>query len=176
MKDMLECYARPFLIRPFDSLSAARAFVALTGSGKSSRPLNQALTSLVSTLLDPVYSSRIPFELLPHSTLTHFQQRLEQIFCERAGFLERMSSVVYARAFERNDRDPLRAHLLRVGNVINARDWPVPLGTPAEALYPEAAPAVEAALSPSTHVLREAAVYCFVAEKVSDAGLGFDGG
>lgn len=176
MRDMLEFYARPFLIRPFESLSAARAFVALTGSSKSSRPLNQALTSLVSTLRDPVYSSRFPFELQPHSTLAHFEQRLEQIFCERAGFLQRMSSVVYARAFERNDNEPLRSHALRVGNVRHARDWPVPLGTPAEALHPEAAPAVEAAFRPSTHVLREAAVYCFVAEKVADAQLGFDGG
>lgn len=176
MKEMLERYARPFLIRPFDSLAAARAFVALTGSSQSSRPLSQALTSLVSTLRDPAYSSRIPFDLVPHSTLTHFQQRLEQIFCERAGFSQRMSSVVYARDFERNVRDPLRAHALRVGSVKSSRDWPVPLGTPTEALHPEAAPAVEVAWSSSTHVLREAAVYCFVAEKVSDGALGALGG
>jgi hypothetical protein len=176
MKDMLERYARPFLIRPFESLSAARGFVALTGSSRGSRPLNQALTSLVSTLRDPAYSSRFPFDLQPHSTLTHFQQRLEQIFCERAGFSQRMSSVVYARDFERNEHEPLRAHTLRVGSVRSARDWPAALGTPAEALHSEAAPVLETALSPSTHVLREAAVYCFVAEKVSDAELKVDGG
>lgn len=176
MKEMLERYARPFLIRPFDSLAAARAFVALTGNGEGSRPLNQALTSLVSTLRDPAYSSRIPFDLLPHSTLTHFQQRLEELFSEREGFSQRMSRVVYARAFEKNDQDALRAHTLRVGSIQSSRNWPAPLGTPAEALHPEAAPAVEADSSPSTHVLREAAVYCFVAEKVAGAGLGALGG
>ncbi len=170
MKDMLERYARPFLVRPFESRSAARAFVALTGSANNSRPLNQALTSLVSTLSAPQYSSHFAFDLKPHSTLTYFQQRLEQIFSEQRGFLRRMSNVVYARDFERNDRDPLRAHLLRVGIVKSAQDWPVPLGTSADALHPQAAPEVESGLNASTHVLREAAVYCFVAEKVSDVG------
>lgn len=176
MKDMLERYARPLLARPFDSLSAARAFVALTGSHAGSRPLYQALTSLVSTLSDPMYSTRFPFDLRPHSTLTHFQERLEGLFGERERFLRCMSSVVYARDFERNGSEPLRAEVLRVGNVKSSRDWPAALGTPAEALYPDAAPACEAAVRPSTHVLREAAVYCFVAEKVSDAQRGLDGG
>lgn len=171
MANMLERYAHPFVMRPFDSLLAARAFVALTGDVNSSRPLNQALTSLVSTLSAPQYSSRFAFDLWPHSTLTHFQQRLEQIFSEEAGFARRMSSVIYARDFERNESDPLRAQVLRAGIVKNTGDWPIPLGTPAQQLHPQAAPASASNLSPSTHVLREAAVYCFVAEKTSDAGL-----
>lgn len=171
MLNMLERYARPFITRPFDSLAAARAFVALTSSDNNSRPLNQALTSLVSTLSAPQYSSRFAFDLRPHSTLTHVQQRLEQIFSEQAGFSQRLSSVVYARAFEKNDRDQIRAQVLRVGIVKNTEDWPIPLGTPAEQLHPQGArePEPESNASPSTHVLREAAVYCFVAEKTSDA-------
>lgn len=169
MVNMLERYARPFVTRPYDSLLAARSFVALTSSGNNSRALNQALTSLVSTLSAPQYSSRFAFDLRPHSTLTHFQQRLEQIFNEEAGFSTRMSSVVYARAFEKNDRDQIRAQVLRVGIVKNTEDWPIPLGTPAEQLHPEGAAEPESNVSPSTHVLREAAVYCFVAEKTSDA-------
>jgi len=169
MLNMLERYARPFIMRPFDSLSAARSFVALTSSDKNTRPLNQALTSLISTLSAPQYSSRFAFDLRPHSTLTHFQQRLEQIFNEEAGFLQRMSSVVYARAFEKDDHNPLRAQVLRVGIVKNAEDWPVALGTPAQQLHPEGAAEPESSVSPSSHVLREAAVYCFVAEKTSHA-------
>jgi SAM-dependent methyltransferase len=165
MAKILEAYSAPFLKRPFNSLLAARAFVALTSDLKNSRPMNQALTSLVSTLRRPPYSQYIPFELLAHSSLAHFESSLNGYFGADFGFVPRLSAVVYARAFEPSRGEPLRAHVRRVGIVQNSVSWPAPVGVPARHLKPDL-PSLEVPdATPDSHILREAAVYAFVAEK-----------
>jgi SAM-dependent methyltransferase len=165
MAKMLAGYAAPFLKRPFDSLLAARAFVALTSDLRSSRPMNQALTSLVSTLRHPPYSQFIPFELVAHSSLAHFESRLQGYFGADFGFTPRLSAVVYARAFEPSRGEPLRAHVRRVGIVQNSVTWPAPVGFPARDLKMDLPSPEFPDATPESHILREAAVYAFVAEK-----------
>jgi SAM-dependent methyltransferase len=167
MAKILEGYSAPFLKRPFDSLLAARAFVALTSDLKNSRPMNQALTSLVSTLRQPPYSQYIPFELLAHSSLAHFEASLKCHFSADFGFAPRLSAVVYARAFDPNRSEPLRAHMRRVGIVQNSVSWPAPVGIPACQLKMDLPSPEMPAATPDSHILREAAVYAFVAEKTA---------
>jgi hypothetical protein len=132
---------------------------------KNSRPMNQALTSLVSTLRQPPYSQQIPFELTSFSTLAHFQARLERHFGTDFGFESRLSSVVFARTFEPDENEALRAHARRVGVVRNSLDWPEPVGLPVSELHTDFSCSTPPEATPQTHVLREAAVYCFVAER-----------
>jgi hypothetical protein len=165
MAKILQGYSAPFLKPPFDALRAARAFVALTSDLRNSRPMNQALTSLVSTLRRPPYSQYIPFELLAHSSLAHFESRLKGYFGADFGFAPRLSAVVYARAFEPSSSEPLRAHVRRVGIVQNSVSWPAPVGVPAQHLKMDLPSPEMPDATPDSHVLREAAVYAFVAEK-----------
>jgi hypothetical protein len=165
MAKMLERYSAPFLARPFDPLIAARAFVALTSDLRNSRPMNQALTSLVSTLRRPPYSQRIPFDLVAHSSLAHFESRLMGYFGAEFGFVPRLSAVVYARAFEPNCGEPLRAHVRRVGIVQNSVSWPAPVGVPARQLKMDLPSPEMVEATPDSHILREAAVYAFVAQR-----------
>lgn len=165
MAKILEGYSAPFLKRPFDSLLAARAFVALTSDLRNSRPMNQALTSLVSTLRQPPYSQYIPFELLAHSSLAHFESRLKEYFGADFGFVPRLSAVVYARAFDPSRGEPLRAHVRRVGIVQNSVSWPAPVGIPARQLKVDLPSPEMPEATPDSHILREAAVYAFVAER-----------
>lgn len=165
MAKMLAGYAAPFLKRPFDPLLAARAFVALTSDLRNGRPMNQALTSLVSTLRRPPYRQNIPFELVAHSSLAHFESRLKGYFGADFGFMPRLSAVVYARAFEPSRGDPLRAHVRRVGIVQNSVNWPAPVGVPARDLKMDLPSPEMPDATPESHILREAAVYAFVAEK-----------
>jgi SAM-dependent methyltransferase len=165
MATILEGYSAPFLKRPFDSLNAARAFVALTSDLRNSRPMNQALTSLFSTLRRPPYSQYIPFELVAHSSLSHFESSLRGYFGDDFGFVPRLSAVIYARAFEPNQSEPLRAHVRRVGIVQNSMSWPAPVGVPARQLKMDLPSSEMADATPDSHILREAAVYAFVAER-----------
>jgi hypothetical protein len=167
MAAMLKGYSAPFLKRPFDPLLAARAFVALTSDLRNSRPMNQALTSLVSTLRHPPYSQYIPFELLAHSSVAYFESSLNRYFGAEFGFLPRLSEVVYARAFDLNRGEPLRAHVRRVGIVQNSVSWPAPVGVPARALKGDLPSPEMPEATPDSHILREAAVYAFVAERTS---------
>jgi SAM-dependent methyltransferase len=167
---MLQGYSAPFLKRPFDALLAARAFVALTSDLKNSRPMNQALTSVVSTLRQPPYSRHMPFELAAHSSMAHFESRLKGYFGTDFGFAPRLSAVVYARAFEPNRGEPLRAHVRRVGIVQNSTSWPAPVGIPALQLKSDLPSSEAPGATSDSHILREAAVYAFVAEK-TNAGL-----
>lgn len=167
MARILEAYSAPFLKRPFNALLAARAFVALTSDLRNSRPMNQALTSLVSTLRRPPYSQYIPFELLAHSSLAHFESSLKGYFGADFGFVPRLSAVVYARAFEPSRGEPLRAHVRRVGIVQNSVSWPAPVGVPARHLKLDLPNLEVPDPTPDTHILREAAVYAFVAERTA---------
>ena len=164
MANMLLAYSAPFVKRPFDSLRAARAFVALTSDLRNSRPMNQALTSVVSTLRQPPYSQRIPFELAAHSSLAHFESRLMGYFGADLGFAPLLSAVVYARAFEPSRGEPLRAHVRRVGIVQNSVGWPAPVGVPARQLKMDLPSPELPGATPDSHILREAAVYAFAAE------------
>jgi SAM-dependent methyltransferase len=165
MAKILEGYSAPFLKQPFDALLAARAFVALTSDLRNSRPMNQALTSLVSTLRQPPYSQHIPFDLVAHSSLAHFESSLKGYFGADFGFVPRLSAVVYARAFDPSRGEPLRAHVRRVGIVQNSVNWPAPVGIPACQLKADLPSPDMPAATPDSHILREAAVYAFVAEK-----------
>jgi SAM-dependent methyltransferase len=165
MAAILERYAAPFVKRPFDSLLAARAFVALTSDIRNSRPMNQALTSLVSTLRHPPYSEYIPFELVAHSSLAHFESSLKGYFGDDLRFIPRLSAVVYARAFEPSRGEPLRAHVRRVGIVQNSVSWPAPVGISARQLKMDLPSLEMPDATPESHILREAAVYAFVVEK-----------
>jgi hypothetical protein len=165
MAKLLAGYSAPFLKRPFDSLLAARAFVALTSDLRNSRPMNQALTSLVSTLRHPPYSQYIPFELVAHSSLAHFESSLKRYFGADFGFVPRLSAVVYARAFEPSHGEPLRAHVRRVGIVQNSVSWPAAVGVPARHLQADLPSPEMPAATPESHILREAAVHAFVAER-----------
>lgn len=167
MVKMLERYAEPFVKRPFDALSAARAFVALTSDIKNSRPMNQALTSLVSTLRQAPYSQQIAFEMVAHSSLAHFKDRLDGHFDIKSGFSTRLSAVVYSRIYEPNQGEPLRAQLRRVGIVQNSEHWPAPVGLPVARLDPSQPDPEQTSATPQSHILREAAVYCLVAERRS---------
>jgi hypothetical protein len=166
MAKLLAGYSAPFLKRPFDSLLAARAFVALTSDLKNSRPMNQALTSLVSTLRHPPYSQYIPFELVAHSSLAHFESTLRRYFGAELGFVPRLSAVVYARAFDPNRGEPLRAHVRRVGIVQNSVSWPAAVGVPARQLKMDLPSPEMPGATPESHILREAAVHAFVAERI----------
>jgi hypothetical protein len=165
MATMLQRYSAPFLRRPFDSLRAARAFVALTSDLRNSRPMNQALTSLVSTLRHPPYLQHLPFELVAHSSLAHFESRLKGYFGADFGFVPRLSAVVYARTFEPSRGEPLRAHVRRVGIVQNSVSWPAPVGVPARDLKVDLPSTELPGATPDSHILREAAVFAFVAER-----------
>ncbi len=165
MAEMLTRYASPFLEQPFDSLAAAKAFVALTSDIRNSRPMNQALTSLMSTLKQPQYAQRVPFELKAHSSLAHFESQLVRCFGEEYGFSPRLSTVVYARSFEEDRQASLRALVRRVGIIQNSEDWPAPVGVPVHELKPDLAPSGPGNATLQSHVLREAGVYCFVSER-----------
>ena len=168
MAKLLERYSAPFLKRPFDSLLAARAFVALTSDLRNSRPMNQALTSIVSTLRQLPYSRCIPFELLAHSSLAYFESSLNRYFAADFGFVPRVSTVVYARSFDPSRDEPLRARVRRVGIVQNSVTWPAPVGVPARDLKTDLPSPEMPTATPDSHILREAAVYAFVAEKAPD--------
>ena len=165
MLGMLQRYLSVFAQQPFDSLAAARAFVRLTSEPAVGRPVNQALTSLYTTLTQPPYSQHLPFELQPHSSLARFKATLERYFSPDFGFHLRMSDIVYARAYEADETDPLRARVRRVGIGQNSADWPAPQGIAAWQLAPELAHLEPTPGRIDQHVLREAAVYCFVAER-----------
>ncbi len=192
---MFERYTDVFLNKPFDALSAARAFVRLTSDPTTGRPVNQALMSLYTTLRQPPYREHVPFELRSLSSLQYFQRTLEHHFKPSLGFQQRLSHVVYARRYEPNVDEPLRARVRRVGIGQNSVHWPVPegvaasqlqrqrapakgaVGTPAMADGTQVMPAIAggsvdgAPVKPETHILWEAAIYCFVAEK-DPAGSG----
>jgi hypothetical protein len=127
--------------------------------------MNQALMSLFTTLQQPPYSEHMPFHLQSHSSLAHFKASVEHYFGCDFGFELRLSDIVYARTYELDEDSPLRARVRRVGIGQNCVDWPVPEGIPAHHLKPDLPGAEVAGVAPSSHVLREAAVYCFVAEK-----------
>ena len=167
MAGMLHRYMAVFLKQPFESLPAARTFVELTSAPAVGRPMNQALMSLFTTLGQPPYSEHLPFDLLPHSSLAHFKATLEHYFGPSFGCKPRLSTIVYARAYEANDTDALRARVRRVGIGQNSVHWPNPQGVPTRQLKPDLAPPEPANATVATHVLREAAIYCMVAEKCS---------
>ncbi len=158
-------YLAVFSRQPFDALLAARAFVKLTSDPVAGRPMNQALMSLYTTLQQPPYSQHMPFELSSQSTLAHFQARLEHYFGRDFGYELRLSNIVYARAYEADEEEPLRARVRRVGIGQNSVDWPEPEGVPTSQLQPDLPSPDVSDVTPQTHVLREAAIYCLVAEK-----------
>jgi SAM-dependent methyltransferase len=165
MAGMLDRYMGAFTKRPFDPLPAARTFVELTSDPEVGRPLNQALTSLFTTLKQPPYSNYLPFDLHSHSSLAHFQNTLERYFGPDFGYRLRLSTIVYARAYEVDDTAPLRARVRRVGIGQNSLDWPSPQGFPTQQLN-SALPITDlSSVSPQSHVLHEAAIYCLVSEK-----------
>ena len=168
MAAMLQRYMATFSRQPFESLPAARAFVQLTSDPSVGRPMNQALTSLFTTLTQPPYSEHLPFDLQPHSSLAHFKATLEHYFGPDFGFRVRMSAIVYARAYEVDETDPLRARVRRVGIGQNSVDWPAPEGVATWQLKPELAHWEPTPGTIDRHVLREAAIYCLVAEKRTD--------
>jgi SAM-dependent methyltransferase len=165
MAAMLDRYMAVFSKQPFEALPAARSFVELTSDPEVGRPLNQALTSLFTTLQSPPYSEHLPFELQSHSSLAHFKATLEHYFGPDFGYRLRFSGIVYARAYEADTSAPLRARVRRVGIGQNSVDWPSPQGVPTHTLNPTLPSADATGLSAQTHVLREAAIYCLVSEK-----------
>ncbi len=165
MAAMLHRYMAVFLKQPFESLPAARAFVQLTSDPVVGRPMNQALMSLFTTLAQPPYATHLPFDLRAHSSLAYFKATLERHFGPEFGFAQRLSAIVYARAYEANESDPLRARVRRVGIGQNSVDWPAPQGVPTCRLKPDLPEPEPTDVSVATHVLREAAIYCLVAEK-----------
>lgn len=166
MAAMLERYTSVFLRRPFEALPAARAFVELTSSSDVGRPVNQALMSLFTTLQQPPYSTQLPFDLQSHSSLVNFKTTLDGYFGREFGFEIRVSTIVYARSFEPDVQDPLRARVRRVGIGQNSAFWPEPRGVHTSRLTGNLSDALQSDVSPSTHILREAAIYCLIAEKV----------
>ncbi len=162
---MFERYVAPFSQRPFDPLVAARAFVRLTSDPAVGRPLNQALMSLFTTLQQPPYSELVPFDLRAHSSLGYFKALLEHYFGPAFGFELQLSDIVYARAYEADEPDPMRARVRRVGIGQNSTHWPAPEGIPAQTLDPELPSPESAGATIETHVLREAAIYCLVSER-----------
>lgn len=166
---MLHRYSSVFSKEPFELLPAARTFVKLSSDPATGRPMNQALTSLYTTLQQPAYAGRIPFELRPHASLDHFKARLEHYFGPDLGYRLRLSSIVYARSYELDDENPVRARVRRVGVGQNCVNWPTPLGIAAHRLKPGLDSDELADVSPDSHVLREAAVYCLVSEKAHSA-------
>lgn len=165
MAAMLQRYMAVFLKQPFESLPAARVFVELTSDPAVGRPMNQALMSLFTTLAQPPYSDHLPFDLRSHSSLAHFKKTLEHHFGPEFAFELQLSTILYARAYEANETDALRARVRRVGIGQNSVDWPAPEGAPTRQLKPDLAGPEPADATVATHVLREAAIYCFVAEK-----------
>lgn len=162
---MFQRYMAVFSKQPFEPLAAARAFVRLTSDPATGRPMNQALMSLFTTLRQPPYSQHMPFELRSQSSLAYFKATLEHHFGPDFGYELRLSHVVYARAYEADAQEPLRARVRRVGIGQNSVDWPAPLGVPTNQLQPDLPSPDPAGATPETHVLREAAIYCLVAEK-----------
>lgn len=168
---MLDRYLRYFLRQPFELLPAARAFVELTSNPEVGRPMNQALMSLYTTLQRPPYSEHLRFDLESHSSLSYFKTSLEQYFGSAFGFELRYSSIVYARAYEPNLEDPLRARVRRVGIGQNSLDWPAPQGVPAQQLKPDLPSPEPNGAAIETHVLRESAMYCLVSERCEAPGV-----
>lgn len=166
MAPMLQRYLTYFTTQPFELLPAARAFVELTSDPAVGRPMNQALMSLFTTLRQPPYSDHLRFDLQSQSSLAHFKATLERHFGPAFGFEVRVSTIVYARAYEPDTSEPLRARVRRVGIGQNSLEWPAPLGVPACELKPDLPSPEPNGATPETHVLREAAVYCLVSEKV----------
>lgn len=158
-------YAAVFCPTSFQRLSAARTFVSLTSDAARARPMNQALMGLYSTLKSPRYSQVLTFDLKSHSTLSGFKSKLEHYFGPSYGFEVRLSDIVYARSFEPNRDNPVRAQVRRVGSLQNHLNWPQALGTQANELMPSDVPSNHLEAGPNSHVLKEAAVYCLIAEK-----------
>lgn len=169
MAAMLERYMSVFLRRPFEVLPAARAFVELTSSPDVGRPINQALMSLFTTLQQPPYSTHFPFDVQSHSSLINFKATLDRYFGPDFGFEIRVSTIVYARAYEADVVDPLRARVRRVGIGQNSVFWPEPRGVHSSRLKNDLLGPQQPDVSPETHVLREAAIYCLIAEKVDSS-------
>lgn len=167
MAAMLDRYMTVFSRQPFEALPAARSFVELTSDPEVGRPLNQALTSLFTTLQSPPYSEHLPFELRSHSSLAHFKATLEHYFGPDFGYRLVFSAIVYARSFEADTSAALRARVRRVGIGQNSLDWPAPEGVPTYVLNSTLPIADAAAVSTQSHVLREAAIYCLVSEKLA---------
>lgn len=165
MAGMLQRYMAVFLKQPFEVLPAARAFVELTSDPEVGRPVNQALMSLFTTLQQPPYSDHLPFDLRSHSSLVNFKTTLDRYFGPEFDFDVRISTIVYARAFEPDEQDPLRARVRRVGIGQNSVFWPEPRGVHTSRLNATLKAPDETSVSPQTHVLREAAIYCLVAQK-----------
>lgn len=163
---MLHRYAAAFVKRPLDPLEAARTFVKLTSDPTTGRPMNQALMSLFTTLQQPPYAERIRFDLLAHSSLAHFKARLEHYFGVAFGYELRLSAIVYAREYEPDLDSPLRARIRRVGIGQNCVDWPATAGVAAHRLKPDLPNTEVSTVAPHSHVLKEAAVYCLVSEKI----------
>jgi hypothetical protein len=162
---MLERYSAVFFKQPFAPLAAAQTFVKLTSVPATGRPMNQALMSLYTTLQQPSYSRSIPFELQAHSSLAHFRTRLDHYFSRDFGYVIRLSDIVYARTYDVDQADPLRARIRRVGIGQNCVQWPAPSGIAAHRLKPDLQSDEAAGAAPHSHVLREAAVHCLVAER-----------
>jgi SAM-dependent methyltransferase len=166
MAAMLERYMSVFLRQPFEVLPAARAFVELTSSSDVGRPINQALMSLFTTLQQPPYSTQLPFDVQSNSSLVNFKATLDRYFGPEFGFEVRVSTIVYARSFEPDVADPLRARVRRVGIGQNCVFWPEPRGVHTSRLAANISHVQQSDVSPTTHVLREAAIYCLIAAKV----------
>lgn len=166
MVAMLERYVSVFCKQPFDVLAAARAFVELTSTPDVGRPMNQALMSLFTTLRKPPYSDHVPFDVQSHSSLVNFKATLDHYFGREFGFEVRISTIVYARTFERDEQEPLRARVRRVGIGQNSLTWPAPRGVHTSRMDARLPGPEPNDVSPATHVLREAAIYCLVAEKL----------
>ncbi len=166
MTAMLHRYMAVFLKQPFEALPAARTFVELTSDPAVGRPMNQVLMSLFTTLQQPPYSEHMRFDLRSHASLAHFKATLERHFGPEFGCELRLSTVVYARSYEADEREPLRARVRRVGIGQNSVEWPAPLGVPTCRLKPDLPSPEPDGATVQTHLLREAAIYCLVAEKV----------
>lgn len=166
MAPMLQRYLTYFSIQPFALLPAARAFVELTSDPAVGRPMNQALMSLFTTLRQPPYSDHLRFDLQAQSSLAYFKATLERHFGPALGFGVRVSTIVYARAYEPDTTEPLRARVRRVGIGQNSLEWPAALGVAARELKPDLPSPEPNGATPETHILREAAVYCLVSEKL----------
>jgi hypothetical protein len=108
----------------------------------------------------------VPFDLTSHSSLAFFESSLQQHFGASSGFEVRLSKVVYARSYHFDEVEPLRARIRRVGIGQNSVDWPQPEGIPAQRLKPDLPSSEAGDATMSTHELREAAIYCLVAEKL----------
>jgi SAM-dependent methyltransferase len=165
LEKMLERYSAAFLKRPFELVPAARTFVKLTSDPATGRPMNQGLMSLFTTLQQPPYCERIAFDLRSHSSLAHFKARLEHHFGPEFGYAVRLSDIVYAREYQADQEQPLRARIRRVGIGQNRVQWPAPMGIAAHRLKPDLPGGEPPDAAPHSHVLREAAVYCLVSEK-----------